>query len=90
MRYQIFFKKRCEPRVYSVALHPNGPVLAWGSTWLVEAAGDSLGGLDARAKAESAVKDGLDLAAWRSQGVQSTDPPQRRRFLFTFDTGMGG
>ncbi len=87
VRYQVFFKKRGEPRMYSVALHPDGSVLAWGSTWLEEAPGASLSEVEAREMAESEVAEALalDLSTWRAQGVQSSDLPQRRRFGFTYE-----
>ena len=82
VRYQVFFKKRGDPVMYSVAIHPNGKVLSWNQTLLDETAGGFLSESEARALAAAQLDQYLDLnlERWTLEGVQTLDLREKRRF----------
>ena len=87
VRYQVFFKKRGEFSMYSVALHPNGAPLAWNSSWLEEAEGAKLEPDEARTLGMQAVSKGLELQLdqWNLRSVEAHDLLNRRRHTFVWE-----
>ena len=90
VRYQVFFKKRGEVRMYSVALHPDGAPLAWSSSWLEEAPGAVLTSEEAAALGIRAVSRGLeiDLNTWDQRSVEAHDLQHRRRHSFVWERNV--
>lgn len=86
VRYQVFFKKRGQVRMYSLALHADGTPLAWNSSWLEEAPGAQLEPEAAQVLAiKAATSLGLDLTSWSIRSVETHDLPNRRRHSFIWE-----
>ena len=87
IRYQVFFKKRGEPRIYSIAIHPGGQITGWNSGWREEKEGAFLDPDRARTIGEQSAQNGLklDISDWLAKGATSRDLPNRRRHVFTYE-----